>query len=366
MAKRKTATENPVEVPTKKPHKSLPEKQYSICIPSSIISSSNAKNLSQITHIAYQVAKAATIYEVPEIIILNVPNEQTRKDISNTQANKVVKIDKKIKFNEVEDEPVTEKLVDKSETNGDVTILNENNYELFENLLQYFITPPYLDKAMFKNSKYLNKFKHAETLPKLSTLPFMNNNEVYKDFKEGITITKKSVGSKKQKHKLNVTRYVNIGEAKPLELTHDVPINVRVTVDLKNKKIVSPLTAYGVIGNKSSFGFYTRVAKQFNEIFTKSSAPNGYTSSMYISCDNYYNIKPMSQESNYEATLANPDNKQVLMVFGNPDHFKWALSQDSVMKLPDFTQVFDSFMNLPPNLRIEDAVMVSLTKACNK
>lgn len=376
MGKRKADTEKAKEIPTKKPHKSLPDKRFSICVPSSIISSSNAKNLCQITHIAYQVAKAATIYDVPEIIILKMPTKSQRDEISEAQANKVVKIDKKIKFNETDSDLNTAAengdngsldLGDSSGANSKENLLNENNFELFENLLQYFITPPHLVKAMFKTSKYVTKFKYAETFPKLSTLPFMNNNDVFKDFKEGISVKKKSIGSKKQKYNLNVTKYVNVGEAKPLELTHEVPVNVRVTVDLRNKKVVSPLTAYGIVGNKASFGYYTRVAKQFNEIFTKSSSAGGYTSSIYVNCDNYYNTEKSPElKSDYTSTLSNKDNKNVLLVFGNPSHYQWSLSQDSSINLPEFTQVFDNSIPLLPNLRIEDAIMIALTKACNQ
>lgn len=343
MAKRKKEVE---EKPVKKPKKTSPEVEFSICIPSTIISSTNACNLEQITNIAYQVARAATIYNVVEIIVLDIPSIDKRHEILESQANKSVKIDKKIKFNEVLPDPVTETQTTATSCDG--------SYQLFENLLQYFITPPYLVKSMFKNSKYLPKFKYAMKLPKLSTLPFMNNNDVIKDFKEGLSIPKKSPG-KKSKNKLKTTKFVNIGGAQPIELSHDVPVNVRVTVDTKNKKIVSPTEAYGVIGAKSAFCYYTRSTTEFNQIFTKSAQPDGYTSSIYVNCDNYF------EEGQNATPTFNKDNNKVLLVFGNPKDFAFSLQQDKQINVPNFTDLFDQTISLS-NLRIEDALMITLTK----
>ncbi|CAH6722394.1 putative methyltransferase [[Candida] jaroonii] len=352
MAKRKSEV---VDKPTKKPHKSLPETQFSICIPSTIISSSNAKNLQQITNIAYQISKILTIYNVPEIIILDVPSIEDRNNIIEKQSTPAVKLDKKIKFNEVVQEEELNDIISKERSDK-----NENNSELFANLLQYFITPPYLTKPVFK-PEIIKKFTYADKFPKISTLPFMNNNEVSKNFKEGITIAKKSPG-KKKKNKLKVTKYVNIGESKPFELSIEVPVNVRVTVDLINKKIVSPLTAYGTVGSKSSFGYFTRIVKTFNELFTKSAIPEGYTSSVYIDCDNYFSN---NGEFSSELPTFTKENNKVLLVFGNPKDLEFSFNQDKSLDLPDFKQLFDKTLSIPTNIRIEDAVMIALTKLYN-
>lgn len=351
MAKRKSEV---VDKPTKKPHKSLPETQFSICIPSTIISSSNARNLQQITNIAYQISKILTIYNVPEIIILDVPSIEDRNKIIEKQATPAVRLDKKIKFNEV--------LVDAEETESSIerSDKNENNSELLANLLQFFITPPYLTKPIFK-PEIIKKFTYADKLPKISTLPFMNNNEVSKNFKEGITIAKKSPG-KKKKNKLKVTKYVNIGESTPFELSIEVPVNVRVTVDLVNKKIVSPLTAYGTVGSKSSFGYFTRIVKTFNEIFTKSAIAEGYTSSVYIDCDDYFSNKV---DFSAELPTFTKENNKVLLVFGNPKDLEFSFNQDKSLDLPDFKQLFDQTLSIPTNIKIEDAVMIALTKLYN-
>lgn len=353
MAKRKSESG---DKPTKKPHKSRLDTQFAVCIPSTIISRSNAKNLEQITFIAYQVAKALTIFNVPEIVILDIPSIHDRNEILERQATKV-KVDNKIKFQDDVDADTAD-IVDDNISHIDSSG-NENNSELLANLLQFFVTPPYLVASMFKKNM-LKKFKYASKLPKLSTLPFMNNNEVHRDFKEGLSIPKKSPG----KNKLKTTKYINIGESEAFKLDHEVPVNVRVTVDIKNKKIVSPLTAYGIIGNNSSFGYFTRIAKQFNEIFTKSSFPDGYTSSIFINCDQYFKANDSTANSNDDlnSVFQIKDNNKVLLTFGNSRDLEFAFQQDKSIKLTSFTELFDKNIAIQPNVRIEDMVLITLTK----
>ena len=57
----------------KKKHKKTRPINYTICIPSTIIA--NAKSLNQVTQIAYEVAKSLTIYNVSEVVILDIPEE---------------------------------------------------------------------------------------------------------------------------------------------------------------------------------------------------------------------------------------------------------------------------------------------------
>lgn len=354
MAKRKV--EQQPEKPVKKPSKTVPERQFSLCIPSTIISSTNAKNLQQITYIAYQVAKAATIYNIPEIVILNIPSIHKRQEMEEKANNKVVVLDKKIKFNETEDEKQSESH-NNNNNNNDDNQSDENNCELFATLLQYFVTPPYLVKSIFPQ-KYLKKFKYAQALPTISTLPFMNNNDVIKHFKEGITVAKQSPGKSKNKNKLRVSKYVNIGDDQMLELSHEVPVNVRVTVDIKNKKVVSPLTAYGTSGTKSSFGYYTRIASEFSEIVTKASVPLGYTSTILVECDDYFS----NTTSGGANTLTfNKDNNKVLLVFGNIHDLTYSLNQDSSLDFP-IDEFFDYKLGGIKNVNIQEKVLMSLTQ----
>lgn len=379
MAKRKAEAKE--DKPVKKPSKAIGETQYAICIPSTIISSANAKNLEQITFIAYQIAKTATIYNVAEIVILDVPTPSKKAEAAEKAATKVVELGsekggKKIKFNFNDDE-IAKPDADKPkepETPADITSdINENNTLLFATLLQYFMTPPYLVKSVFANNKFNTKFKYAKNLPKISTLPFMSNNNVSSDFREGLTIPKATpkVTKKNKKvsalKKLSVTKYVNIGQSEPFVLDQEVPVNVRVTVDLKNNKIVSPLQAYGLIGNKLSFGYHVRYCANFSSIFTESSFPQGYTSTIYVNCDDYFNSNDSIDDRssiNKNPELAPKDGK-VLLVFGNYHDINYSFQSDkaNLEGVDSVSEMFDGELAVPKGVRIEDAALIGLTKA---
>lgn len=357
---------------TRKPSKTAGPVQTSLCIPSSVIAKSNASNLEQITYVAYQIAKAAAIYNVAEIVVLDVPSFQARQEKEEKDLQKAVQVEgekgnKKIKFNISNEEIIKEA---SAATGKDAEVLEEssnmeNNSLLFATLLQYFVTPPYLVKGVFAASKFNKKFKYAEKLPKLTTLPFMNNNDVARDFKEGLTIPKHTPKiTKKNKKvsalkKLKVTKYVNVGDATPLELNGlEVPVNVRVTVDTKNKKIVSPQAAYGVSGNKASFGYLVRFAKTFSSIFTELSFPGGYTESVFVNADNFFSSTSNSSLPQTEK----PKDGQVLLVVGNLHDLEYSFSQDTIPGVEKVTEMFDSEVAVPAGLRIEDAALVGLTK----
>lgn len=375
MAKRKA--EAGPERATKKPSKTMPPTQYALCVPSSIISLANARNLEQITQVAYQIAKSATLYNVAEVVVLDIPSPEVKEQQLEKEAGKMVLLGsdiggKKIKFNFSDNEIVkpTEEPKEAKTAPQSVNDESQNAYNslLFATLLQFFITPPYLVKATFAESQFNTKFKYARSLPKLSSLPFMSNNNVGQDFREGLTVPKKTPKiTKKNKKvsalkKLSVTKYVCVGEEEPLELAQDVPVNVRVTVDVKNKKIVSPLQAYGVAGNKSSFGYLVRFAKSFSSIFTESSFPEGYTSSIYVDGDNYYGN---GSETSLPAAGAQEKGGRVLLVVGNMRDLEYSFDQDkaNLEGVETVLSMFDAKMEVPAGARIEDAALIALAKA---
>ncbi|CAH2355182.1 putative methyltransferase [[Candida] railenensis] len=387
MAKRKAETESKS---VKKPTKTQPEVSYTLCVPSTVISSSNAKNLEQITSIAYQIARTATIYNVGEIVVLDVPSLAQREAILEKESKVVVlgstdKGGKKIKFND-DMADVVGKPTPKEEDIEDIEpeqdmpagssitkdIPNENSAMLVATLLQYFITPPYLANSLFASSEFKNKLKYAKNLPKISTLPFMSNNDVWKNYREGLTIPKHTpkvvTKSKKKispKNKLSTTKYVNVGLAQPLEIsTGEVPVNVRVTVDLKNKTIVSPAEAYGVIGNKSSFGYHVRVSKSFTSIFTESTVPDGYSSSIYVNCDNYFGKETGTELAEFDRGNIHVKGGNVLLILGNWLDIEYSFSREkgNLEGVESADQMFDGELKVPDGVKIEDAALISLTK----
>lgn len=368
------------EVSTKVPSKALPSRRFALCIPSSIISASNAKNLEQITYVAYQVAKAATIYNVVEVVILDIPSPEEQERLEEREATKVVLLSsdkggKKIKFN-LNDKEAIEPPREKDSQADDYTsrssqhVADPNNGLLFATLLQFFMTPPYLVKAVFGSSEFLSKLKYARKLPKISTLPFMGNNNVFSDFKEGLTVPKKALKIKKKNkkpvsRKFNSTKYVNIGLDAPLVLSLEVPVNVRVTVDIKNKKVVSPAQAYGVVGAHLAFGYHVRLCKKFSAVFTECSIPAGYTQSIYVRSDDYFSSSATAA-SKLPAVLASsmPAEGTILLVVGNIKDldYSFALDKQSFPSLESSVLFFDGQLPVPDSTRIEDAALIALSK----
>lgn len=323
------------------------ETSISICIPSSVISSKNAYNLEQITNIIYQIAKAATIYKISEIIVFKAPKEEEEEEDDNKSKEK----SKKIVFEEDDDTN------NKSSMNNNIQKEQEedNSTLLAASLLQFFITPPYLVKSMFSphlNKKFSNilpKFKYAFKLPKITTI------DMDKNYKEGMIIPRETPLIKKKNkkvkadHKITVSKYVNIGESEAikLDIKREIPIYSRVTVDLKNKTIVSAKKAYGNSGHKNAFGYHVRMIDDgdFNKVFIQSSIPDGYSNTIYVNCNDYFG------NNKIDLPEINEIKGNILVVLGNLKDYQ-----------PDVHQLFDNKLTIPSGCKVEDAVMIALTK----
>lgn len=374
--------------PTKKPTKAVPVpgSQVSICIPSTAIANKNAHNLEQVTNIAYQIARIATTYSIGEIIILDVPSADDIVEDEKIVQTTAAKGATKIKFNFTDEDIIGKKaeptvVAEEKEPEVDTESSLEDNAYLLATLLQYFITPPYLVKTIFNmtgKKGILQMFKYASKLPKITTLPFMNNNGVYKNFKEGITIPKetakiynKKLGKKvKSQNKISVTKYVNIGEAEAMELDikREVPVNARVTIDLKNKTIVSPQEAYGVSGNKSAFGYYIRMCKKFSNVFTESSVEDGYSASYYVNCDDYNGVNIKNEDyakiPKVKVIEGEEPKKNLLLILGNYKDLEVSFVKDkkNLPGVENVGEMFDGELIVPGGIRIEDGVAIGLTK----
>ena len=366
MAKKK---EKQLEKEVRKPLKFPGSCQYSLCVPSTIIRDSNARNLEQITHIAYQVAKVATIFNVLEIIILDIPTDTTKNHENISEVRDSRSNTKRIKFDDDKHNLSNTRKEIQSPSPDENESAKENKGVLFATLLQYFVTPPYLVKTTFADEKYKKKLKYAKSLPKISTLPFMSNNEVFKNFREGITLSStllRSHSHNRQKS-LPETNFVNVGRKRAFELDQKVPTNVRVTVDLRNRKIVSPTSAYGVVGAKLSFGYYVRFCNRFSSLFTQSPFPEGYTSSVYVNSDDYFNANDSIPERCSIASKLpqhiEQENGKILLIIGNYLDFERSFQsdRDNLPSVTSVAQFFDSELSIPKGTRIEDAALITMS-----
>lgn len=323
---------------------------HSICIPTTVLK--HCENIDQITHVIYQIAKAATIFNVGEIIILDLGN---RKD-AQTKDNDTKRLSDAI---------------------------------LIASLLQYFVTPPYLVKSVFKK-QYIKYFTAASKLPRLAALPFMR---YYKEnegrYREGLAVRMENPNDKSTKE-FKQTKYINIGKPELLALKAQlVPTNVRVTVDIIEKKVVSPVEAYGdFVGAKSSFGYHVRIAKSFGSVFTECSFPSGYSQCIWVNSGDYfydetlkkYNkvetkvpritkiIQPSKEQNDDDSNTKNIEPANLLIVLGKWENIKKSFneSKDQFEGCDGAYQFFDGQIEMPGvspqgNVTIEDSCMISLS-----
>lgn len=311
----------------------------SLCVPTSAIGPSNCHNLDQITHTAYQIAKAACTFQVDEIVVLQVP--ETPGDEKS----------QRILFDESQPS--------KGKVRPDSLLLLS--------LLQYFVTPPYLVKSVFGGKVDKNSFNVAKKLPKVSTLPFMQV-ELHSKYREGMSIDravkrKKTASGKVKKIKKSqqVTKYVNVGTDKPLELKQEIPINARVTVDMKTGEIVSPLQAYGSQGTNGSFGYSVRVATDLTKLFTESGYPEGYESTIFADSGDYF-----GDEGEYsKLDLVSAVVGKTLLVVAPWKDIQTTFSA-SGMDVGSATELFDGRLDIPCKSRVEDGCMIALAMTSDK
>lgn len=363
---------------------------YSLCIPTSILD--NCSNLEQITHTVYQIAKSATIFNAAEIVILDLGERKSaRKSTLDNQNDHKQATQIKIRFDEV------------AEKQSGSSAASERQKEqkkklspamLIASLLQYFVTPPYLVNSVFKKS-YLECFQVAAKLPRLSALPFMRHlKDDHGRYREGLAIRMHKPGTNKKDSKrkpYEQTKYVNVGKGENLELRGQlVPANVRVTVDVIERKVVSPEEAYGdFVGAKTSFGYHVRVAKSFADVFTACPAPQGYTQTVWVNSGDYYFnpdlkktikidskiphiqkiIKPTSEED-IDVNDTTPAN--LLVMFGRWNHISdsFKQSREQFEGCEGAFQFFDGQLDLPGssplgNICIEDSCMIALATLAN-
>lgn len=332
---------------------------YSLCIPTTILA--NCTNLEQITYVVYQIAKAATIFNAGEIVILDMGDRKETK--------------------------ITEEKEEKKKKKTDARL---SDSMLIASLLQYFVTPPYLVSTVFKK-QFMKYFTVASKLPRLSALPFMRYlNEDNGRYREGLAIRMTKPGSNSNsKKEFKQTKYINIGKEKNLELKKQlVPVNVRVTVDTIENRVVSPEEAYGdYVGAQASYGYHVRIAKTFGDIFTQCAFPSGYSQTVWVNSGDYYYDEKLKKYSKVESKIPGitkivtggeirkaddgqeepVDATNLLIVYGKWDHIKRSFqeSKEQFEGCEGAHEFFDGQFELPGtapagNISIQDSCMISL------
>lgn len=252
---------------------------------------------------------------------------------------------------------------------AEVIVLNDSPKAIvIASLLQYFITPPYLISETFKGVDLPdNVFSRAKKYQSIPNLPAFESDK----FKEGISITKKPSNWSKthpefQAKSANgrvkplpkgakVTKFVQIGREKCIELKDDVELNRRLTIDLANGTVTTPNKAYGKNNVLGVYGYEVRLANKLIDVWTDTKIQGGYTSSGFVPGGEFHSAVDSTLKEERKKT----EDGNLLVVVGQWGKFDKLLEECGLdgVKLGE---LFDFKVTVPKQLRIEDALMIGL------
>ena len=285
----------------------------SIALPGSILSTVPTDELK--TYVIGQVARAAALFKVDELII----------------------------FDEMSANP-------QSLSTRDVN-------SMFANVLQYLETPQYLRRVLFPKHPDL---QHVGLLHPLNCSHHMKQDE-WSEYRDGVVLDRPS--------KRKSGSYVNVGLIKDVRVDICLQPGVRVTVKMqecdasseerKNYRgsVVSPLepSVHGLY-----WGYSVRYAKSFSSVF--SDYPYGEKYDLVIgTSDKGENISDINFNDKF---------KHCLIVFGGLAGLETCLEGDEELKV-DVRMLFDYYLNCCPRqgcktIRTEEAILITLSSLQGK
>lgn len=279
------------------------------------------------------------MFDVSEIIVYDIP--EPKPAATELGALAAPAATKKIVFGE-EDEEV------KAVAAGPKVSAPSWEAVAAANMLQYFVTPMYLRKQLFGDLKMYKKARKLPRIPgqeKILEGKLVDGVAIKKE-----TIKKKGKKSKKEKQDARLTPYVNIGFDHVFELEDQVPVHSRVTIDLKTKKSVTA----------ERKGYAVRAVRQFSQIFTESSVPDGYTHAIYVPSQQFKGGS--GSPPIHPTTCAEIKNHpRPLLVFGKWSEVEKAAKSDSTMEAQPH-ELFDARLEGTEIARLEDSVMIALAR----
>ncbi|XP_060578148.1 putative methyltransferase C9orf114 homolog [Ruditapes philippinarum] len=288
----------------------------SIALPGSILDNAQSPELR--TYLAGQIARAAVVFNVDEIIVFDETGS-------------------------------TEKTTE-GEFSG-VGKHGRGNVQLAR-ILQYLECPQYLRKSFFPQHKDL---QYAGVLNPLDSPHHMRANDEAL-YREGVVVKKHSKEGKGS--------YVNVGIMKDVQVDKQLVPGVRVTVKMdltsierkKNKGTVvppsEPRTHAGLY-----WGYSVRLASSIGAVFTECSYKEVYDLTIGTS-------ERGSDIDDFE--LDKKDFKHALIVFGGVHGLETSLEADENLAVDDPSLLFQHYINTCPQqgsrtIRTEEAILITMS-----
>uniref|UniRef100_A0A1A9WT54 Uncharacterized protein n=1 Tax=Glossina brevipalpis TaxID=37001 RepID=A0A1A9WT54_9MUSC len=297
----------------------------SIAVPGSILE--NAQSAELRSYVAGQIARAACIFRVNEVIVFD--------DIGLATARET-------KINYIDND-------DHKKGEGSTRTVRSSCLQLAR-ILQYLECPQYLRKFFFPIHKDL---KYSGLLNPLDAPHHLRQDNIFR-YREGI-VTEKAA---KPDH-----CYVNVGLLNEVLVNKAIQSGFRVTVKLDNQQknikkqrgsVVSPDEPRRESG--VYWGYTIRIAHSIAEIFTKSPYSDGYDLTVGTS-DRGRNVHEFPRQS--------LSYNHMLLVFGGLQGLEGALANDDKLQIDDPELLFDHYINVLPKqgsrtIRTEEALLITL------
>ncbi|CAD7077193.1 unnamed protein product [Hermetia illucens] len=296
----------------------------SIAVPGSILE--NAQSAELRTYLAGQIARAACIFQVDEVVVFDDLGVRDFKD------NKV-----KTVGSDTDEQPTT--------------TIRKSSLQLAR-ILQYLECPQYLRKFFFPLH---NDLKYSGLLNPLDAPHHLRQQNAFM-YREGIVTDKKVKEGKGS--------YVNVGLLNDVLvdkcLTQGLRVTVRMNPNQEHKtkklkgKIVSPWEPRAKTG--VYWGYTIRVASCLSQIFTQSPYEKGYDLTIGTSDKGTPITEVAPRSYNYD---------HALIIFGGLQGLERALQSDSQLAVDDPQLLFDHYLNVLPKqgsrtIRTEEAILISL------
>ncbi|KAH8401261.1 hypothetical protein KR009_004140 [Drosophila setifemur] len=293
----------------------------SIAVPGSILE--NAQSAELRAYVAGQIARAACIFRVNEVIVFDDVGIATARETKRSYEQD-------------------------AEGNASGTV-RSSSLQLAR-ILQYLECPQYLRKFFFPLHKDL---KYSGLLNPLDTPHHLRQQSKFR-YREGVISDKKAKEGQS---------YANVGLLNDVLVDKAVEPGVRVTVKMEPASETSRKQRGSLVSPDEPrretgvyWGYQVRIAHSLSEIFTKSPYDSGYDVTLGTS-DRGTNV--------HEVPNRSYGYKHLLIVFGGLQGLESALSNDEKLTVDDPELLFDHYVNVLPRqgsrtIRTEEAVLIAM------
>ncbi|CAN6173891.1 unnamed protein product [Urochloa humidicola] len=280
----------------------------SIAVAGSIID--NAQSLELATLLAGQIARAATVFRIDEVVVFD-----------STPASE----------------------------NGSAGDGEESGARFLVRILEYLETPQYLRRRLFPMHKNL---KFVGLLPPLDAPHHVRKHE-WSEFREGVTLE----GDRSKGTLVDVGLSKNVLVEQILEPGKRVTVAMGTNRDLTTacvRKVVPPSTPREEMG--SYWGYKVRYASNLSGVLKNSPYKEKY--------DHIIGTSEHGQIIN-SSELTLPSFRHLLIAFGGLAGLEESIEEDTNLKGKHANDVFTSYLNTCPNqgsrtIRTEEALLISL------